>query len=134
MEKLRQFDWSLIVGLGSLALVHPLLNVTGLIEFLGRPFGPLLVTATVSAIWVATVVLSRVREPLATLALTGVAAGLAVIVISALLAPALGGGAAGLFASPIGVVAVLVVNTLWGTLAGLLALALGRALRASGRA
>lgn len=128
MEKLRHYDWSLIVGLGCLALIHPLLNSTGLMERLSRPVGPLLVTALVSAIWVATVVLAGVRAPLTTLALTGLAAGLAVLAVGALLAPALTGWPSGLMRNPIAVIAVLALNTLWGTLAGFVALALQRAL------
>jgi hypothetical protein len=133
MEKLRRFDWLLIVGLGCLALVHPLLNISGLMNALGRPFGPLLVTALVAIIWVATVVLSRVREPLMTLTLTGLAAGLAVLAISALVAPALTGSPGALLAHPIAIVAVLATNTLWGALAGLVAAGLRRALDASGQ-
>jgi hypothetical protein len=128
MEKLRHYDWSLIVGLACLALVHPLLNVSGVIDALGRPFGPRLVTALISAIWVATVVLSRVREPLATLIFTGLAAGLAVLAVGALLAPALTGWPSRLMLNPIAIIAVLATNTLWGTLSGLVALALRRAL------
>lgn len=133
MQRLRQIDWPLVMGLGCLALVHPLLNVTGLMEIFGRPLGPWLITALVSAIWVATVVLSRVREPLATLVLTGLTAGLAVLVVSALLAPAVIAGPGGLLANPIAVIAVLGANTLWGTLAGLVAAGLRRRLGAGGR-
>jgi hypothetical protein len=128
MEKLRHYDWSLIVGLGCLALIHPLLNITGLMERFGGPIGPLLVTALVSASWVATVVLGGVRAPLTTLALTGLAAGLAALAVGALLAPALTGWPPGLMLNPIAVTAVLAINTLWGTLAGFVALALQRAL------
>jgi hypothetical protein len=134
MQKLRQFDWLLIVGLGCLALVHPLLNISGLMDAIGRPLGPLLVTALVGAIWVATVVLSRVPAPLTTLALTGLAAGLAVLAISALVAPAFPGSPGPWIAHPIAVIAVLATNTLWGTLAGLVAAGLRRALGASGQA
>jgi hypothetical protein len=128
MEKLRHYDWALIAGLGCLALVHPLLNSTGLMEHLGRPGGPWLITALVAAIWVAVVVLGRVDAPLATLALTGLSAGLAVSAVNALLAPALTGRPSALMLQPIAVVAVLATNTLWGTLAGLVAVALRRAL------
>jgi hypothetical protein len=133
MRRLRQIDWPLVLGLGCLALVHPLLNITGLINVVGRPQGPWLVTALVSAVWVATVVLNRVSEPVATLALTGLAAGLAVLVVSALLAPAFVPGPGGLLANPIVVVAVLGANTLWGILAGLVAAGLRRGLGAGER-
>lgn len=131
MEKLRHYDWSLIVGLGCLALVHPLLNITGFMNTLGRPAGPWLVTALISTIWVATVVLSRVREPLATLALTGLTAGLAVLAVSALLTPTFTAWPGGLLVNPIAVVGVLAINTLWGILAGMVAGILQWALRAS---
>lgn len=128
MEKLRRYDWSLIAGLGCLALVHPLLSITGLMELLGRPVGPWLVTALISAIWVATAVLGRIDAPLATLALAGLAAGLAALVVDALLAPALAGWPSQVRLNPIAAVAVLATNTLWGALAGLAAAALRRAL------
>ncbi|NTU78784.1 MAG: hypothetical protein HGA45_05175 [Chloroflexales bacterium] len=128
MQKLHHYDWSLIVGLGCLALVHPLLSITGLMERLGRPIGPWLVTALVSAVWVATVVLGRVRAPLATLVLTGLAAGLAVLMVGALLAPASTGWPDRLMLNPIVIAAVLASNTLWGALAGLAAVALRWAL------
>lgn len=133
MQRMRRIDWPLVIGMGCLALVHPLLNITGLMDVLGRPLGPWLVTALVSAVWVATVVLGRVRDPLATLALTGLTAGLAVLVVSAVLAPAFIPRPGGLLASPITVVAVLGTNTLWGTLAGLAAAGVRRGLGAGGR-
>jgi hypothetical protein len=128
MKQLRHYDWSLIAELGCLALVHPLLNITGLMELLGRPAGPWLVTALVSAIWVATVVLGRVHAPLATLTLTGLAAGLAVLAVSALVTPALTGWPSPVILNPIAVIAVLATNTLWGALAGFVAVALRQAL------
>lgn len=128
MVKPQHYDWSLMIGLGCLVLIHPLLNLSGLMSLLGRPLGPWLVTAVISAIWVATVVLSRVRAPLATLALTGLISGLAVLAVSALLAPVLTSWPSSLMRNPIAVMAVLAANTLWGTIAGLVAVVLRRAL------
>lgn len=131
MHKIHDMDWLLIGGLGCLALLHPLLNLTGLIDVLGRPLGPWLVTAVISAVWIVTVVLGHVRRPLMTLMFTGLAAGVVVLVAIALVGPAFRGGSGGLLATPIVVVAVLATNTLWGTLAGLVAAGLRRGLRTS---
>ncbi len=124
MHKLKQLHWPLIIGLGALALVRPVLNITGLMEGLGRPFGPILMTMLISLAWLAIVVLVRVRDPLLTLVLTGITYGVFAILLSAILSPLLTGQLTGPITNPVAIVAVLITNAIWGALVGLCALAL----------
>jgi hypothetical protein len=126
MDRLEQLHWGLITGLGALALIRPLLNIVGLMDGLGRPFGPLLVTALISLAWLVMVVLSRVRRPFATLVWSGIAYAVFAIVLSAILSPLLHGELLGPLTNPFAFVAVLITNALWGGAVGLLALGLQR--------
>ncbi|HEY0735188.1 MAG TPA: hypothetical protein VGD69_09810 [Herpetosiphonaceae bacterium] len=120
---LRQLHWPLIVGLGALALIRPVLSITGLMEILGRPFGPILITILISLAWLAIVVLVRARQPLLTLVFAGISYGVFAIVISAVLSPLLTGQLSGPITNPIAVVAVLITNAIWGAAVGACALA-----------
>ncbi|HEU4324230.1 MAG TPA: hypothetical protein VFS21_13850 [Roseiflexaceae bacterium] len=120
---LNQLPWPLILRLGALALIRPLLSITGLMDQLGRPLGPLLVTALISVLWVAIVVLVRAPRPLPTLVFSGVAYGVFAIALSAALSPLLRGELMGPVTNPFAVVAVLITNAVWGLFAGLAALA-----------
>jgi len=122
MNKLNQLHWPLIIGMGALALIRPLMNITGLMEGLGRPFGPLAVTVLISVAWLAIVVFARVRDPLLTLICTGITYGVFAILISALLSPLLTGTLSGPITNPFAIVAVLITNAIWGALVGLFAL------------
>ncbi|MBX3011195.1 MAG: hypothetical protein KF832_06795 [Caldilineaceae bacterium] len=123
MKRLNHLHWPLIIGLGALALVRPLLNMTGVMDGLGRPFGPLFVTVLISVAWLAIVVWTRVRKPLLTLICTGLTYGLFAIVISAVLSPLLTGSLSGPITHPWALIAVLITNALWGGLVGVVALA-----------
>lgn len=126
MNQLRHLHWPLILGLGALALVRPLMNITGLMDSLGKPFGPLLITALISVAWVVISVFVNVRNPLLTLLCAGIAYGIFVIVLSALLSPLLIGTLTGPLTNPYAIVSVLLTNALWGALVGLVALVLQR--------
>lgn len=132
MNKLEQLHWPLIIGMGALALIRPLLNIVGLMDGLGRPFGPLLVTVLISLAWLLIVVASRVRRPLLTLVWTGIAYGLLAILLSAILSPMLQGHLMGPLTNPYALLSVLITNAIWGGAVGLVALAVQR-LRDMGR-
>ncbi|TWF95907.1 hypothetical protein [Saccharopolyspora dendranthemae] len=118
-------NWSLIVLLGVFALVRPILNITGGMDLLGRPVGPVLLTVLISAAWIAVVVWRRSARPVLTLTCAGLVYGVLAVVLSAVLSPILDGELSGPLATPgdIGVVMVLLVNAVWGAAAGLVALA-----------
>jgi hypothetical protein len=117
-------NWLLVLGLGAVALVRPLARITGATDGLGTPAGPLLLTGMVTLVWIGVVGLGQVPRPVLTLVLAGLAYGIYVVPLSAVLSIALTGTLQGPVAVPIAVVPVLITNALWGLLAGLFALAL----------
>jgi hypothetical protein len=121
MTNLKQLHWPLIVGMGALALVHPFMNLTARMAGLGRPMDGRWVTVLISLVWLAIVVLNRVRSPLLTLVFTGVTYGVFIIVISAVLSTMLEGQLSGPLTHPLAVLFVLVTNALWGLVVGLVA-------------
>lgn len=123
MHKFDQLHWGLILGLGALALIRPLLNIVGLMDGLGRPLGPLLLTGLISLAWLVIVVLSNVGQPVLTLIWTGIAYGVFAILLSAILSPILDGALRGPLTNPIAAISVLVTNAIWGGAVGLVALA-----------
>ncbi len=125
MTTVKQLHWPLILGMGALALLQPVLHFTGVMDALGRPRGPLLAGALVTLAWLLIVGLAPVRAPVLTLTCTGLVYGVVSLLISATLAPP----GTGPTAHPAAIVAVVLLNTLWGALIGLAA----RALRAARR-
>jgi hypothetical protein len=124
MNKLEQLHWPLIMGLGAFALIRPLLSIVGLMDGLGRPFGPLLVTALISLAWLGIVLISRVHRPFLTLVWSGIVYGIFAMLLSAILSPILHGELMGPLTNPFAFVAVLITNAIWGGMVGLLALGL----------
>lgn len=121
MENVKQLRWPLVVGLGALALVRPLMNIVGLMDRLGRPAAPLLVTLAISIVWIAVVGLSRVRQPVLTLVFAGIVYGVLSIVLSGILSPILTGRLHGPLATPFAVIPSLAVNAIWGAITGAIA-------------
>ncbi|WP_228813191.1 hypothetical protein [Nocardia otitidiscaviarum] len=121
----RRLNWPFIFGLGALAMTRPLARIVedrAGIEF--PALTPLLMTLAITVVWIVAVGSSRVREPVLTLVLAGLTYGVLAIVISAVFSPILLGEFAGPLANPIAIPQVLMVNALWGLIAGVLALAL----------
>jgi hypothetical protein len=110
--------WAVVAGLAAMALLWPLTGLTGLFGT-GAPRALTIVGLT-AVVWIAVVGLGRVPRPVLTLTLTGVAYGLVTMLLG-LLVPALGG-----FGGPSGaaawtVIPELLMNAVWGALAGLAA-------------
>lgn len=124
-----QVSWALVLGLGALALIRPLARITGLADAMGSPTGPLVLTVLVTVAWVAIVGLGRVARPVLTLTLAGIAYGVYIIPLSAVLSALLDGMLQGPLATPFAIVPVLLTNAAWGALAGVLALAVQAARR-----
>ena len=117
----------LILGLGLLALVRPLASIV--VEQSGHELDAvprLLLTAAITLVWVAVVGLGRAPRPLLTLVLAGLVYAVVAIVLSGILSPLLLGHLSGPLAQPLAIVPMLLVNALWGLIAGLLALAVRR--------
>ena len=124
---LRRINWPLVAGLSVVALVRPLFSIAGLSDAFGRPATPLALTAAISLVWILSVGLSRVREPLLTLVAAGLGYGVASILLSAIVSPLLTGHLEGPIARPIAIIPALAVNAIWGVICGALALALQHA-------
>lgn len=124
MNEIKNLQWPLVLGLGALALLRPLLNIVGVADQVGGPFVPLLATLVISVVWIAAVGLSRIAQPVLTLVFAGLVYGALSIVLSAILSPLLTGELQGPLATPagFGIVAVLIVNAIWGAITGVLAL------------
>ncbi|WP_431868033.1 hypothetical protein [Nocardiopsis eucommiae] len=120
--------WPLVLSLGALALIRPLMSVTGVTETIGAPWAQLGVTLLVTVAWVAAVVVAHVPRPFVTLVCAGVAYGVLAVLLGAVLSPLLGEGFRVPLTHPLAVLSVLTVNAVWGALAGGLALAV-RAVR-----
>lgn len=119
-----------MLGLGALALLRPLVNITGVRDALDTgPLVPVGMTVLITAVWVLAVVFARVRRPLLTLVYTGLAYAVFSTVLSAILSPIMSGELRGPLAEPFALVGVLAVNALWGLLAGGIALVAHAALR-----
>jgi hypothetical protein len=113
-------SWPLVLGLGSLALLWPLAELTGLSEAIGQPTTALVLFAVVAIVWIGTVGFFRLRRPVLTLTLAGAVYGGFLVALAAAFGthPDFGGMlavAVALF--EIGRAALL------GSIAGLLALA-----------
>jgi hypothetical protein len=131
MNNLKQLHWPLIIGLGALAFLHPLLNISGMMEIIGRPLGPILVNLFISAVWLVTVLFVRARQPILTLVCTGAVHGLFALLLGAILSPLLTGASfapiANPFILPFALTSVLLTNMLWGFAVGVVAWALQQA-------
>ena len=117
-------DWTLVLSLGAVPLLHPLFSITGWAEWLGRPQTPLALTAVITVIWVAVVAAASTARPVVTLVLAGSVAAIVAAGLSLLVPAVMGGDAANLqdgFGMLATVVATLLVYAAWGALCGLLA-------------
>jgi hypothetical protein len=121
----------MILGLGCLTLLFPLLSV--ILNLLGgspasNGAGAEWIWLLVALAWIVIVWLTRTPHPLATLVLTGLAGGvLTVLVVGAI---QLGfSDSIDILTSPIGIVALIALNTLGGLICGLIAWGLQSATR-----
>ncbi|MEU8819294.1 hypothetical protein [Actinoplanes sp. NPDC048796] len=121
----------LAVVLGLLGLVRPVLSIVGAYDSgpLAKPVGPLLITGLIAVVWVMAAVVRRVPNPVATLALAGVAYAVAAILLNWSLQPFL--ASAETIPLP-GYAGMLIFNALQGAVLGGLAWLVSRAM--AGRA
>ncbi len=109
-----------------IALVRPLFSIVGLSDALGKPATPVVLTVGISAAWVLIAGFGRVRDPLITLVGAGVCYAAIVTVVSAVLSPIMTGHLQGPLAMPFSVIPLVLMNALWGAVAGVLAMLLQR--------
>jgi hypothetical protein len=124
---LRNLQWPLVLGLGALALVRPIIRtIQDQAGTASPPVLSIVLTVTITALWVVVVGLSRTSRPIATLVAAGLSYAVLSMLLSGLLSPILTGRLQGPLATPVAIVPVLLTNAAWGAVAGLLALALQR--------
>jgi hypothetical protein len=129
--------WGTIFALALVGLLRPLLSILGVYESFEGPWGSLLVTALIAAVWVGTVVVRRVPNPLVTLAAAGGMYGVFAILLqvtAALLGQIPEGQLPWGPLMTFGWVSILITNVIWGAFLGLVALALRRLLPTRGTA
>jgi hypothetical protein len=73
--------WDLTFPLAVLGLVRPLLSILGAYGSFEGPWGPIVVTIFIAAIWVGVLVIGRVPNPLVTLAVVGGVYGVLAILL-----------------------------------------------------
>lgn len=113
-------SWRVAVLLGTVALVRPLLSITGLSDGWGRPATPLVATLVISVLWV--LAGRRTPYPLETLVATGLVYAVLATLLSAILSPILDGELSGPLANPAALVGLVALNVVWGAVCGLIAL------------
>lgn len=118
----RKSNWKLILTLSLIALVRPLMSILGISEAIGKPVASITATIVISMIWIITIVIRKEPRPLQTLTITGVCYGILAIIISGILSPVLAGQLQGPLTHPFAIVSVLITNTVWGLITGLIAL------------
>lgn len=116
-DSVRSVPWMLILGLSSLALLWPLTALTGIAGQGAVRAGIIFMITAV--VWIGTVGFGRVRRPVSTLTLTGLAYGFIALVIAGF-TPG-GGGPFGDTTTLWAFIPALVVNAGLGAFAGLVA-------------
>ena len=125
--------WGLIFALAVLGLIRPLLSILGVYGSFEGPWGPILVTTFIAAIWVGAMIMGGVPNPLLTLAVVGAVYGvLAILLQQTMWNLFLSGPPAG--ASPwvpilvTSWISLIATNTIWGAFLGLVAAGIRRLL------
>lgn len=121
-----------MLGLAALALLWPLISLTGLRIALGDGPAAGLVIISTALLWIGAVGLGRVPAPIRTLTVVGLTHGVITQLIS-VLATELGPVARDVDHPLWSVLPALLLNTLWGFLAGLAAAGVQRMARSRRR-
>jgi hypothetical protein len=120
MNNARPLHWPFIIGLGALGLLRPVASLSGLIDLLGRPLGPILITVLIAGSWIAIVIFSRLQRPILTLVLAGVVYAVLAILLSTIF-PVVTGVFSGPITNPYAITSILITNAIGGALVGLCA-------------
>lgn len=116
----------LIMGLGALALIRPVMKITGAMDLIGQQFGSILMTILISLAWLIIVLVKKVPNPVIVLVYAGLSYALFAIILSGILSPILDGKLQGPLTNPLAVVSVFATNAIWGLIIGGVAVALRR--------
>jgi hypothetical protein len=128
MRVIMRLHWPLILGLGALAMIHPLVaTIVSTLGSNGSPALSIMLSVVISAAWIGVVGLTRVRHPVLTLVFAALTYAVFSTIFSGIVSPFATGRLQGPMAMPPTIIAVLITNAIWGAVTGLLALALQRA-------
>ncbi|TDF93740.1 hypothetical protein [Paenibacillus piri] len=119
-------NWPLILGLGALALIRPIMKMTGVIDIIGQQFGSILMTVLISLAWLIIVLMKKIPNPVAILVYAGLSYAFFAILLSGILSPILDGKLQGPLTNPLAIVSVFATNAIWGLIIGGIAKALSR--------
>lgn len=108
----------LMLVLGAIALVRPVMKITGVMDLLGQQFGSILMTVLISLIWLIVVLRKKVSSPVTILVGAGLSYALFAILLSGIVSPLLDGKLQGPLTNPLALVSVFTTNAVWGLLIG----------------
>jgi hypothetical protein len=136
IRQVMNLRWDLIFPLAVLGLVRPLLSILGVYGSFERPWGPILVTVSIAAIWLSVVVIGRVPNPLVTLAVVGGVYGILAILLqqtmwNLYLEDPPEGTPSSAPIIVIGWVSIIATKVIWGAILGVVALGARRLLTPS---
>ncbi|GIN74582.1 hypothetical protein J14TS2_50570 [Bacillus sp. J14TS2] len=117
-----KLNWKLIAILSLIALVRPIMSMTGISDAIGKPFASLGATIIISIVWIITIIIKRDPHPIQTLLFVGIGYGIFAIILSSIFSPILTGHLQGPLTNPFALVSVLVTNAIWGLIAGAIAI------------
>ena len=120
-NKCPTLNWKLIATLSAIALVRPLMSMTGISDAIGQPIASIAATLIISAIWILTVFTKQESQPIRTLLFVGMGYGIFAIIISGVFSPILTGHLQGPLTNPFAIISVLITNAIWGLIAGIIA-------------
>lgn len=116
---LRQISWKVALALALVCLIRPLLSIAGVSETI-KPVGPIVVTVMIAFIWIGVALKMKLKNPVATLALAGGFYGVFAALLPVLVSLTFPEKDPEMLPLP-GVIAVVVMNVLWGAVLGLIA-------------
>ncbi|MED3624442.1 hypothetical protein [Neobacillus thermocopriae] len=121
-EVIRQ-NIGLILSLGAIALIRPIMKITGIIHWFGSErFGSIFMTILISLIWLIIVVMKNCQHPVQILVFAGISYAVFATILSAILSPILHGQLQGPITNPLALISIIVTNSIWGLLIGVLAM------------
>ena len=131
-EQLRQLPWMLIFILALIQLTRPILSTAGFFDDF-RPQGPIIATALIALIWIGVAVVGNVREPVKVLAMAGATYAVIGVAMAVFLQTFFTWSSEETAYIPLlltaGLIGGIVVNVIWGTLLGLVATGITKAVK-----
>lgn len=120
-DNTKLLNWRLIIVLALIALIRPLMSITGISGVLGKPVASITATLAISIIWIAAVTIKKESQPVTTLIITGIAYAVFAIILSGILSPIFIGTLQGPLTNPFAIISMFMTNIIWGFITGSIA-------------